>query len=315
MTYKPMLARDWLENKVKFPCIIQPKIDGVRAINRNGKLLGRSLKPHENRHVTELFSRIAFHGFDGEMIIGTNDAAPDLCRMTSGAMRRRDSVDNYTWFVFDYLTEDTEGLPYVQRMHELERYVDSFRNQDIFRDIQIIHSTEVNSIEELNAIDDEHLNLGYEGSIIRATDSIYKHGRSDGKMQVWRIKRFIDAEFLIEKIVEGQHNANEAKTNELGRTERSTHQENMHPNGVVGSFEGSLLADVLDPQTNAVIIPKGTYITVSPGNMDHAMRKYAFENQHEYLQQIGKFKLFPKGTKEKPRFPTFISLRSKEDMS
>lgn len=26
---KPMLARDWIESKVKFPCTIQPKIDGL----------------------------------------------------------------------------------------------------------------------------------------------------------------------------------------------------------------------------------------------------------------------------------------------
>jgi len=314
VTFKPMLAKDWTESKVKFPCIIQPKIDGVRAINRNGKLLGRSLKPHENRHVTRLFSEPEFHGFDGEMIIGMDSTIPDLCRLTSGAMRRHDSVDDYTWYVFDYVTEKTEGLPYVQRMQMLDDYADSLPSE-LTQNIEIIRSELVFNTEELNEADTLHLDLGYEGSIIRDPASVYKHGRSDGKMQVWRIKRFIDAEFLIEKIVEGQHNANEAKTNELGRTERSTNMENMQPNGLVGSLEGSLLADVLDPQTDAVIIPKGTYITVSPGNMDHAMREHYFRNQKELLQQIGKFKLFPKGTKEKPRFPTFISIRSKEDMS
>ena len=40
-----MLARDWIESKVQFPCYIQPKIDGVHAINIDGKLVARSLKP------------------------------------------------------------------------------------------------------------------------------------------------------------------------------------------------------------------------------------------------------------------------------
>ena len=33
MTIKPQLAEDAILEKVKFPCIVQPKIDGVRALN------------------------------------------------------------------------------------------------------------------------------------------------------------------------------------------------------------------------------------------------------------------------------------------
>lgn len=313
-SFKPMLADDWREGKVKFPCLIQPKIDGVRALNRNGKLLARSLKPHENKHVTAMFSKPEYHGFDGEMILGTDPTAPDLCRLTSGAMRRHDSVDNFTWYVFDYVTEETEHLPYVERMQALDKYLYDTLPANLAANIALMPAQKVYSQDFLDELDSEYLDLGYEGSIIRDPNGLYKHGRSDGKMQVWRIKRFIDAEFKIEKIIEGQQNNNEAKTNELGRTERSTLQENMQPNGLVGSLEGTLLADVLDPQTRAIIIPKGTWITVSAGSMDHKMRKHYFENQHEILQQIGKFKLFPKGTKEKPRFPTFDSIRSPEDM-
>ena len=133
-------------------------------------------------------------------------------------------------------------------------------------------------------------------------------------MQVWRIKRFIDAEFLIDTIVEGNHNANESTINELGRTERSTHQENMLPNGLVGALEGTLLQDVADPTTSEIILSKGDKIRVSPGTMTADMRLYYFNNQHELLNQIGKFKFFPKGIKDKPRFPVFLSIRAKEDM-
>ena len=66
---KPMLARDWIESKVKFPCIIQPKIDGVRALCIDGKLVGRSLKPFANKYVTQMLSRPEFNGFDGEMFL------------------------------------------------------------------------------------------------------------------------------------------------------------------------------------------------------------------------------------------------------
>ena len=50
--FKSMQPCDWFEGRVTFPCIVQPKIDGVAAYNRNGKLVGRSLKQHENKFTT-----------------------------------------------------------------------------------------------------------------------------------------------------------------------------------------------------------------------------------------------------------------------
>ena len=38
---KPQLAEDAILDAVRFPCIAQPKIDGVRALNLNGTLTGR----------------------------------------------------------------------------------------------------------------------------------------------------------------------------------------------------------------------------------------------------------------------------------
>ena len=313
---KPMLARDWIEDKVKFPCYIQPKIDGVRAINIGGKLFARSLKQHTNNHVTKVYSIPEFEGFDGEMILGSDPAAKDLCRLTSGAMRREDSVDEFTWYVFDYLHPDVIHLPYKDRLAKLKLAVENLP-VELKQLVKVVTTYEIKpeAKEFLEIIDTEFLDDGYEGSIIRDPNSLYKNGRSDGKMQVWRIKRFIDSEFLITGIIEGQHNANEAVTNALGRTERSTHKENMQPNGLVGSLCGTLLADVLDPQSGEVILKKDQEITVSAGGFTEDERKFWFDNQDILIGQIGKFKLFPKGTKDKPRFPVIDSIRSPEDMS
>ena len=87
---KPMLACDWHQQKVKFPLTAQPKVDGVRSLNQNGLLTGRSLKKHENIYITEKYSRKEFHGFDGEMAVGDDPGHPDLCRMTSKALRTRE---------------------------------------------------------------------------------------------------------------------------------------------------------------------------------------------------------------------------------
>lgn len=314
--FKPMLACDWHEEKLKFPCIVQPKLDGVHSLNRHGKCLGRSLKPHENRYVTELFSKPEYHGFCGEKIDADLGAThPDLCRITSGNLRRIEGEPNITWVLFDYVTEETKNLGYVQRMNALEDYTDSFNfDAPSNESILIIESTEVNSMEELLELENQYLDLGYEGIIIRDPNAPYKYGRC-GKtfMGCWRVKRFIEEEILVDKINEGMHNANEAKTNELGRTERSTHQENMQPNGLLGNMEGTTIKDIHDPQSGELLIPEGSRVTVSPGEMDHKMRKFYFENPSEIVGHTIKFKMFPKGVKDKPRFPTYVSHRNEND--
>lgn len=315
--FKPMLACDWHEEKIKFPCIVQPKIDGVHSLNRHGKCVGRSLKPHDNLYTTERFSKQEYHGFCGEKIDADLGAThPDLCRITSGNLRRIEGEPNITWVLFDYVTEETKNLGYVQRMNALEDYTDSFNfDAPSNESILIIESTEVNSMEELLELENQYLDMGYEGIIIRDPNAPYKYGRC-GKtfMGCWRVKRYIEEEILVDKINEGQHNANEAKTNELGRTERSTHQENMQPNGLLGNMEGTTLKDILDPQSGKLLIPKGESVTVSPGEMDHKMRKYYWDNPSEIVGHVIKFKMFPKGVKDKPRFPTYVSHRNSNDI-
>ena len=313
--FKPMLACDWFQDKVKFPCIIQPKVDGVHSLNQNGICTGRSLKKHDNIFITEQFSKPEYHGFQGEKYdVNLGVTHPDLCRITSGNLRRIEGVPDIGWILFDYITENTYSFGYQKRM-ELLQDIFSKLHWDLKLWITIMPSKLIENMDQLLEEENNYLDLGYEGAMIRDPNAPYKFGRC-GKthMGVWRIKRFIDAEFLIEEIIEGEHNNNEAKTNLLGRTERSTLQENMQPNGMVGTLRGTLLADVLDPQTKEVILKAGIKIDVAPGNMSHAERKYIFENQHEFLLKIGKFKLFPKGVKDKPRFAQFQGLRNSNDM-
>ena len=46
--FAPMLASTYTGEDLKFPVLVTPKIDGVRAIKLNGKLVSRSLKQIPN---------------------------------------------------------------------------------------------------------------------------------------------------------------------------------------------------------------------------------------------------------------------------
>lgn len=299
---KPMKARDWIPSKVVFPCFYQPKYDGVRALNLDGKLVARTLKPHNNRYITEKYSKPEYKGFDGEMILTElGPCHPDVCRETSGAIRREHGEPDVTWYVFDYITEETINLPYSDRFGLLEEYVEKLNDPSI----KVVTTSTCFSMEEFEELDSHALELGYEGSMLKSIKAKYKEGRSDKYMQVWRVKRFIQEECLVTSIEEGNSNQNEAKINELGHTERSSHQENMQPNGQVGKIHGILLKDVKDPVTGKILITKGTNIIVGPGEMSLRDRIYIFENQDIIMNKVIVFKMFPKGIKDKPRFPTY----------
>ena len=302
MKIKPMKARDWIPSKVVFPCFYQPKYDGVRALNLDGKLVARTLKPHNNRYITEKYSKPEYKGFDGEMILTElGPCHPDVCRETSGAIRREHGEPDVTWYVFDYITEETINLPYHERFTLLEYKVSKLNDPSI----KVVTTSICGSMEEFEELDSAALELGYEGSMLKNFDAPYKQGRSDKNMQSWRVKRFIEEECLVTSISEGNSNQNEVKINELGNAERSSHQENLVPNGQVGKIHGITLKDINDPTNGKLLIPKGTEIVVSPGKLTLAERMYLFYNQEELLGKVIVFKMLPKGIKDKPRFPTF----------
>lgn len=102
-------------------------------------------------------------------------------------------------------------------------------------------------------------------------------------------------------LIESETNLNEAKKNELGYTERSTHQANKVLNGKIGSL---ICRD----------IKTGAEILVSAGKLNDYERKYYFENQNKIIGKLITYKYFPHGQKDKPRHPTFKHFRTEMDL-
>lgn len=313
---KPMLASDVDFAKLKFPIGVQPKIDGVRALNLTGSLTGRSLKRFKNLHTTQVFSVSACLGFDGEMI-ANRETHPDLCRITSSAVGTIKGEPWVNWWLFDYVTVDSRNLPYRDRLILLRQEVELIWRSDyegLGKHLYIVPTIICNNLEELEAADAHFLSQGYEGSITRDMDAKHKAGRSTPtEGGLGRIKRFIDFEFSVDQLIEGEENLNAQQINELGQAFRSSHQENMVPNGMVGAMLGTVLEDVV--YEGATLFTKGQQVRVGAGCMSHDERRAYLANPSTILGRIGKAKFFPKGIKDKPRFPTFQSLRNPEDMS
>jgi DNA ligase-1 len=93
----------------------------------------------------------------------------------------------------------------------------------------------VNSREELSTWEAQWLLEGHEGVMIRSLGGPYKQGRStEREGYLLKLKQFKDSEAIVLGSYEQMHNENEAKTNALGHTERSTEKAGMVPAGVLG---------------------------------------------------------------------------------
>lgn len=312
---KPILASDADLTKVRFPVWVLPKIDGVRALCQDGKLVGRSGKAFKNKLNTAFYSDPRFTGFDGEMVVA-RIWGDGICAETTSALSTIKGTVETRWCLFDHLPDECEiHGPYSDRYLTLVRRVSRLYDEDptLRERLWVVPYTAAYSIEEVREIANFHVENGYEGSILRDPNGLYKHGRATAnEANYLRLKEFMDAEILVTEVVEGRTNNNELKATPHGYSERSTHTGNMMPNGMVGSLRGTALQDVT--AGGRVVITKGQLIEVAAGKMSHAERKKYFKDPDTIVGKIAKYQFFPVGIKDKPRFPTFQTLRAPEDL-
>jgi len=231
-TFKPMLAGKAPADlaDLRFPVIASPKLDGIRCITWQGQALSRSLKSIPNQHVQECLAELPA-GLDGELMV-TGDF-----NAVQSAIMSRGGEPEFQFCVFDMVVLANKDLgadlPFKDRLACLEENCREFPHPHV----QVVPHQLVHSIEELIALDAKHIEAGSEGTMIRDPEGPYKCGRSTTK-QGWllKLKLFWDEEAEIIGLEEQMHNANEATTDELGHTKRSTHKENKVPMGTLGKF-------------------------------------------------------------------------------
>lgn len=302
---KPHLASDWNQDKQTFPVVMLPKIDGVRGVKPGEQFLGRSLKKLGNLYTGQFYSAPCLTGFDGELAADRWNH-PDLCRLTTSAVTTHGGAPFTLWWIFDLINDKTATWGYWDRYQEAKATIERLQADPLQPEsvghLRIVPAVIVYNMAALEAQDAEWLDMGFEGSILRDPNGKHKNGRCTVREGAYlRIKRFIEEEAYVLGVVEGQKNLNDEQVNELGNTFRSSHQENMEPNGMVGSLLVRGLKD-------------GAEFIVGAGSMPHEDRKKFFDDQTLILGKIIKYQHFPKGVKDKPRFPTFKTFRDKADM-
>ena len=286
MIFKPQLACDYDPAKLRYVCWASFKLDGLRAVVRDGVVFSRSNKPIPNKHVQQKFKHLEH--FDGELIVG-NPCSTTVFRDTTSVVMSHDKpADDVNFYVFDHIAELTK--PYSARVMSIRG-----------KGFTLLDQIPIENHEQLVAFEAQALEAGYEGLILRDPAAPYKMGRSTvNEGYLLKVKQFVDDECVVIGFEERMRNDNEAVISELGRTKRSSHKAGKHGRGDLGA--------IIVRNKNGVCFNIGT-------GFNDAERNNVWQNQDKYLGRLAKFKFFPVGIKEAPRHPVFLGWRDEKDMS
>lgn len=304
MIKRPMKAptdpvQDEELDKLTYPLVGSPKLDGFRCMTVKGLALTSSMKTFSNNFICDEFAKHSeWSGLDGEIIVGPPNS-PDAFHNTSGPVRRFDGEPDFRFYVFDDFK--FPHLTYEDRW--LERICSSGFGPNKERLI-VLEQTVLHNPDDVLEYERVMLEAGYEGAMIRSLSGKYKEGRCTFReMNIFKRKPFVECEAVIIGFEEALENQNEQELNELGLSKRSHNRENMVPKGTLGAF---ILKSPLWEKPFRAAPGKG---------FTAADRQQMWNLRQGLLGYPATVKYQKYGSRERPRMPNVIKLRPLWDLS
>ena len=214
--FQPMLAERKKPDldKLTYPLLGSPKLDGIRCIIRNGQALSRKLKPIPNGHVQDCLRGLP-EGLDGELIVG-GEVDSRVWNGTQSGIMSRDGKPDFTYCIFDFVGGDDFAARYRRAVEVVAEY------KPAYPWLRAVPHHTIESQYDAIKYEEHYVSCGFEGLMLRSLDGPYKFGRSTLKEgYLLKLKRFEDAEAVVIDVVERMHNANEQERDERGYAKRS----------------------------------------------------------------------------------------------
>lgn len=202
----PMLAADYTKvgHRIKFPCEVSPKLDGVRAIANvdNGAevtLTSRGGKPYPVvKHLKEQLNYLkelsGEERFDGELYIHGHS----LQNIVSCVKKDNELTESLEYWIFDlpgyyndweYRSKKMKSLLGIVKKHAKE-----------LPNIHIVESFVAPDETHARGMMDTFISDGYEGLILRNFSGVYEHNHRSADLQKW--KDFKDCEAKVVSVEE-----------------------------------------------------------------------------------------------------------------
>lgn len=205
--FEPMLAAKWedYKDKIEYPIYSQPKLDGIRCIvtkdgmwSRNGKPIISA--PHIRESLNDVFKHYPDLILDGELY--ADKFANDFNAIVSLVKKTKPTADDLKQSAkhIEYHVYDIPSVngTFKKRHIELTNLMLDFN----FDCVKLVETHIVNNEDEFDKWYGNYIERGYEGQMLR-TDGLYENKRSKNLL---KHKSFIDEEFTIIDIVEGEGN-------------------------------------------------------------------------------------------------------------
>jgi DNA ligase-1 len=194
----PMLAQSYLKHpdRLKYPAYVQRKLDGVRCLaevmpNNTVKFTSRKNKPFTT---LDIFSKQILEKcpvgtiLDGELYNPNLPLNQIVSRIKRVLTSRENISDNPIQFhIYDFVRLD---VPYYERFEELNKWFGSSTEN-----IHLVETIKVNSYDEIQEFHIQAVEQGYEGSMLRNKDGLYKVDYRS--YDLLKLKDYFEEEFII----------------------------------------------------------------------------------------------------------------------
>lgn len=201
---EPMLAQTFEKHsdKIVYPCLAQPKLDGIRCIaikkGHNVTLWSRTRKritscPHIEKSIAFHFARFENLILDGELY--NHDLKSDFEKIVSAVRKENPSPESerVQYHIYDVVLDGTN----LQRA----RWLTLNALWSDREPLRLVKTEGIRTEADISTLFKEYRKAGYEGLMLRNNNAPYENKRS---YNLQKVKEFDDAEFEIVGVVEGK---------------------------------------------------------------------------------------------------------------
>lgn len=200
--FLPMLAHRYDKHfsKIKFPCLVQPKLDGCRMIAKKeaGKVVMWTRKGKPIELLDKIQSQLSDILTEGQSVDGEIYVHGwTFQRIISAVKKKCEDTDLLKYHIYDAPNKE---LAFEERMPQIDTdskvfptYCKSWSNHG--PNISFVHTYSCDSKDKFDALENFFITEGYEGMMVRNKGSLYKYKHRSFDLQ--KVKRFVDNEFEI----------------------------------------------------------------------------------------------------------------------